>query len=167
MLYLHCTNKFVKHLGLIVSNAKPDKTRSFLSDWSATYFWHNDQMVYLIVNNETLFSFTVRDLHPSTYKLDIFAGLIDSLQRAEIPFETIDSIRNDLRDIVIKKSSNRHILGSINDLVFMYQYSMKLSESDELINMNEIEKKMTNVPFKYLNYKYPIDIMNDKLNINK
>lgn len=165
MLILHCTNKFLDHLGLSVSNTKPGKEKSILSDWSATYFWHNDQLVYLFVNNDTLFSFTVRDMQPATFKLDLYAGLIDSLQRAQVPFDLVDTMGKEMRDIILKKNTNRHILGSINNLVFMYQHMMKLSENQDMINMNDIERKMITVPFKYNNYRYPIELLKEKLNI--
>jgi len=165
MLTLHCTNKFMAQLGLKPSSGIAELKKTILGDWSATYFYHNDDKVFLFVNNATLFSFTLHGLAPDMLDIEIFAGLIDSLHRANVPFDIIEKIRKESIDIIFVKNTNRRIIGSINNLIYMYQFTMKQYPDIYSVNMSEVERKMIRVPFKYLSYKFPIEVLKDKLGI--
>ncbi len=97
--------------------------------------------------------------------IEIFAGLIDSLHRANVPFDIIEKIRKESIDIIFVKNTNRRIIGSINNLIYMYQFTMKQYQDIYSVNMSEVERKMIRVPFKYLSYKFPIEVLKDKLAI--
>ena len=165
MLILHCTNKFMTQLGLKPSSEKPASKKTILGDWSATYFYYNEDKIFLFVNNATLFSFTLRGLALDMLNIEIFAGLIDSLHRANVPFDIIDKIRKESRDIKLVKNTNRRIIGSINNLIYMYQFTLQQYQDIYSINMSEVERKMIRVPFKYLSYKLPIEVLEDKLGL--
>jgi len=163
MLYLHCTNKLVENLRIPISDQKKIYIESFLLDWTATYFWFKDTRVYLFVNNKTLFSFIAKEIILSTLKLDITAGIIDSLHKENISIENITPVISKINDIIFVKNTNRIILGSINQIVYFYQYNLNISEDIDNVNITEIERKVNRVPFKYLSYIYPVDVMKDKL----
>jgi len=118
-----------------------------LGSWSATYFYHNDDKVFLFVNDATLFSFTLRCLTPEIMKIEIMAGLIDSLYRVNVPLDIIEKIRKESDDIVFTKNTNRRIVGSINNLIYLYQCYMQQCKDRYSVNMSDIENKMHQVPF--------------------
>lgn|GEM_PF-3067555 len=165
MLILHCTNKFLDQLEIEPSMEKVVSDRGILGSWSATYFYYNNDKVFLFVNDATLFSFTLRCLTSDIMKIEIMAGLIDSLHRVNVPLNIIGKIRKESDDIIFTKNTNRRVIGSINNLVYLYQYSMQQYRDRYSINMNEIESKMHRVPFKYLSYKLPVDVLKSKLKI--
>lgn len=165
MLVFHCTNKYLEHLAIKPSIKKIEEGKSLLGSWSATYFYHNNDKVFLFVNDATLFSFTLRGLTPDIMKIEIMAGLIDSLYRVNVPLEVIEKITKESEDIIFTKNVNRRIVGSINNLVYLYQCAMQQYRDRFSINMSEIEGEMRRVPFKYLSYKMPIDILKFKLKI--
>lgn len=165
MFILHCTNKFLDLLNIKPSRKKVEEDKSLLGSWSATYFYHNDDKVFLFVNDATLFSFTLRCLTPDIMKIEIMAGLIDSLYRVNVPLDIIEKIRKESDDIVFTKNTNRRIVGSINNLIYLYQCYMQQCKDRYSVNMSDIENKMHQVPFKYLSYKLPIDMLRSKLKL--
>lgn len=163
MLVLNCTRKLADHLGLSISKEPPRKTTSTLGEWTATYFIYNDEPIYLFVNNVTLFSFTSKNVKLDNVKSEFLLGLVDALYRAGISFEAINTIYEEYDQIIFIKNTNRRILGSINNLIYHYGYTIRRAKDNGNVNMDAVEAKMIKLPFKHLSYKYPIEMLMTKL----
>ncbi|MBI5806244.1 hypothetical protein HZA73_09380 [candidate division TA06 bacterium] len=163
MRSLNCTRKLADHLGLSISPDEPEQTPSILGDWTVTYFLFGDQTIYLFVNNDTLFSFTSKNVKADNIKTEFLSGLVDALYRAGTPFEKINMIHEEYCQIAIAKNTNKRILGSINNLIYHYDYTMRRSLKNGNTNLDAVEAKMIKLPFKYLSYKYPIELLKAKL----
>jgi hypothetical protein len=162
---LYCTNKLLAQWGISPDKCISKPSQSFMGDWTATYFIFDDRLIYLFVNNATLFSFVLKDIDLKNIEYEFKSGVSDALHRAGISFESIGKITKENKNIVFAKNTDRRILGSMNNLVSLYQYTMSQHRSFDTVNMSEVESKMLKVPFKFLSYKQPVEMLKERLKI--
>lgn len=162
-MILYCTNKLLAQWGISPDKSISEPAPTFMGDWTATYFVFDDRLIYLFVNNATMFSFVLKDIDLKNIEYEFKSGVSDALHRAGISFESIGNITKENKNITFAKNTNRRILGSINNLITLYQYTMSQHRSLDTVNMSEVESKMWEVPFKYLSYKQPVGLLKEKL----
>ena len=118
----------------------------------------------LITNDKNLFSFFIYGLKASDFKnfeesisQRIFKILIE-LGFSQPQFEQIlDSLQN----IQYSKTSNRSVISSMNDM--KNQIESYIYHGD---NIYEINRKLNQTPYKYIEHKYATDLYKELLNIN-
>jgi hypothetical protein len=109
---VHPTKKLLDRL-----QRTPDVTAegtTVLGDWYATVLFWKPQIA-LVVNEQTLLPVLVA-LAPAATLLDRFPGVLrDVLQAQEIPRRFIEAELAEMREYQVAKTSNRSVLGSMNE----------------------------------------------------
>ncbi len=81
--------------------------------------------------------------------------LVQGLYYEEFTADEINRIVNALGDIRISRSSDRRVLGSINDLIKQYEYDVKQCETAG-DDQPEIQKRLNKTPLSVIKYTYPV-----------
>jgi len=165
-MLISCTKKLADALKIEVIDVVPIK-REPLYEWHANLFVFNRRKGVILMNNKTRFSVVLYGLtaeHFHQFKT-IALSAIEQTFRAE--GFTDDIILNYVRtssQVIYAKSSDRSILGQINDVLYMMQYMEDYLPADD-IYMIELSKQMSRTPMgKHVKYVYPIDVLKEELN---
>ena len=160
MQLIRCTKKLQKEMGLKKSDlAQAEPEFSFLGSWHANLLYIDRKKCVLFVNDKTLFNFIVPNvMRAQIRELDkLFTnnlapviasnGLSDKAQAA---------IKAEYRDLAYAATNNRSVLGSMNDLAFLYKYHILSEGGLHSAKIPVIIREMNDVPMGALDYVYPI-----------
>ena len=148
MTLIRCTKKLQKTLGL-----KPSDIASELPDSSSFGSWYanlieiNGDQGILFVNDKTLFNFIVPDLHKNqAYQLkETFKSYLQCILADEgFDSEFIDKVMAESSTIDYANTNSKKVLGSMNELAFMYTCHFK-DDSIHGYRLPEIIKSMNRV----------------------
>jgi hypothetical protein len=95
-----------------------------LGDWYAHLLWIERKKCILFTNEETLFSFPVLDVTKkdlADMKAFFRENLLRGLEAIGIIGASASKLLLTLGDISISKTTNRSVLGSMNDYAFQYR----------------------------------------------
>jgi hypothetical protein len=158
MAVLRCTKKLLKELKTVgsagVHPAGP------LGGWHANLLRIDRRKCVLFTQNATLFSFLVPGLKKPHYEnfLEVFRqSLFKRLLHEEIPQRQIEAILDEHREIVIAKTNNRSVLGSMNDLAFQLRYQIVAQGGLENVDLYELNRYLNRIPMGAINAIYSID----------
>ena len=135
---------------------------SGLGPWTANLIFVNRRKCILFVNDKTLFNFLVPDiLRKHICELDSMFRNWFSCELGEEGFTEVQTARimEEYQVIGYSKTKSRSVLGSMNDLAFMYKYSIQTKGGLHGLGFPGIIKEMNRVPMGSLGYKYPIEAL--------
>lgn len=116
MFTLHCTKKLLDRIHPKVESPTQATTR--LGNWYATALFWKPQMA-LLVNERTLLP-VMLPLAPSATLAQRFpAALKGVLQALDLPAAFIDAEIEGMNDVVYAKTSNRSVVGMMNEFSFL------------------------------------------------
>lgn len=128
MRLIRCTQNLLKKLK--VSSPYTDSFQdAILGDWFANIFRIGRKQCVIFVNEKTLFSFIVYGirLKPKTLSDAFIRYLKFVLVEEGIPQALVQQICLRYQDIEFAVTNSRSILGSMNDLVFLYRHTVMLN----------------------------------------
>ena len=131
-----------------------------LGDWYANLFRLSHYKCIIFTNEMTLFSFVYFDVAKKDILTlsDLFRDqLLLALQQEDIPVQVIDSVLQSYTEVQYAPTSNRRVLGCMNDLVYCYgRYLEDVGEItfDTLLQLNS---RINRIPMKAIGYKYAVD----------
>ena len=135
---------------------------SGLGPWTANIIFVNRRKCILFVNDKTLFNFLVPDvLQKHIRELDrMFRGWL-SCELAEEGYLKAqrEVILNEYREIGYSNTRSKSVLGTMNDLAFMYKYSIQSIAGLHSPRYPEIIKEMNRMPMGALGYRLPIEAL--------
>ncbi len=165
MANIKCTAKLVKELGTEQINEVDQPANLF--DWHANLLRLNRKKYVLFTNDQTLYSVLVRWTKTlktagllARFRLELFKNLMSEgfLQ------ERIELFLSHHSQISIKKTNNRSVLGSMNDLTFQIEYMIYRHGGLADFDLTEIIRQTNRTPMKAIKYQLAIDEMKRKLN---
>ncbi|MHB1463831.1 MAG: DUF6933 domain-containing protein [Thermoleophilia bacterium] len=165
MQLIGCTKKLQKEMGLGVKDLVTlEPENSGLGPWTTNLIFINRRKCILFVNDKTLFNFLVPDmLRQHIRELDkMFRDWFSCTLAGEgfTPAQT-DKILEEYESIGYSKTRSRSVLGSMNDLAFMYKYELQ-SSSLHRWDFPEIIKKMNRmIVGSQRDYHYPVERLFD------
>lgn len=164
MQLIECTKKLQKEMGLGVKDlAAYEPEDSPLGPWTANLIYINRRKCILFVNDKTLFNFLVPDvLRKHIRELDgMFRDWFSCTLAGEGFREMqIEKILAEYNEIGYSKTRSRSVLGSMNELTFMYKYELQ-GESLHRWDFPEIIKKMNRMLMRGPDYHYPVEALLD------
>jgi len=135
---------------------------SGLGPWTANLIFMNRRKCILFVNDRTLFNFLVPDvLRKQIRELDsMFRGWLSCVLAEEgyLKAQT-EEILNDYQEIGYSNTKSRSVLGSMNDLAFMYKFFMQSGGGLHSPDFPAIIKEMNRTPMGALGYRLPIEVL--------
>jgi len=163
MQLIGCTKKLQKEMGLggkDLSTFEPDN--SGLGPWTANLIFVNRRKCILFVNDKTMFNFLVPDmLRKYIRELDrMFLGWLScTLAEEGYVNSQREEILNEYQQIGYSNTRSRSVLGSMNELAFMYKFSIQAISGLHDHRFPEIIKEMNRIPMGSLGYQLPIEAL--------
>lgn len=160
MHLIHCTQKLLKELAVpTVDPTQCLESTEGIGNWYANLFRVERRKCLLFTNEKTLYSFIV----PKVIKKDLgrirelfLSNLYYNFQFEEFP---VESIAEEYWDIRFAKTANRSVLGSMNELKFMYEYEVYRYGGIDKVNLLEVNDWLNRSIFGALKYRHPVDVM--------
>jgi hypothetical protein len=168
MQLIRCTKKLqtamgIKHEALIQHEVES----SLLGSWHANLLIIDRSKCVLFANDKTLFNFIIPDVQKAQWqKIDAEFKAWLQCVLADEGFDTtvIEQVLSEYNQIGFANTSNRSVLGSMNDLAFHYQVRIEEAGGIHSYMMPEIIKTMNRVPFSRLEHYNPIKSLQHLLN---
>lgn len=170
MLLLRCTKKLQTAIGLkksaLLEGVVDD---SVFESWHANLIELCGSQGILVAHDKTLFNFLIADVpvHNAQQFIETFKSYLRCCL-VEEGFDTvlIDKLLDRYSDCQFATTNSKRVLGSLNELAFMYGYHVEDAGSVHSYMVPEIIKKMNRVPMGMLNGKYAIDAFRESFGPN-
>lgn len=167
MPFIQCTKKLLDELTISKEKtAVISKKPVLLGNWHANLLYVERRKCVLFTHDATLFSFFVAKLIKSDFQ-NLTAVFLQYLGEALIDadFEKyIPQIMQEYQDnLQITTSSNRRVLGSMNDMVYIIRFSIERDGGLERINPIELSRILNTIPFKAIQYNCAIECLRHNL----
>ena len=167
MTLLHCTAKLLKELrNPALQNPDTPNTQG-LGNWYANLHRIDRRKCILFTNEKTLYSFMIPKVKKEslTNIFDEFLfNLNMNLQAEGFNIEVINRVLQEYQEMGFAKTSNRHVLGSMNELTFHYEYLIiQRYEGIENIRMLTVNKEVNRTIMRGIKYLHPIESLQELL----
>jgi len=150
VVIIRCTAKILKELGIPRAQVMDCFLQlQPLQEWYANLFYWNRKKCLIFTNTDTLFSFVVMNVSRKDIKniLEIFRkGLSKALFYENFDSKKINKVMSLLDDIVISKTNNRSVLGSMNELIYQYEGYFEMHEFDGEEGSVKANQKLNETP---------------------
>jgi hypothetical protein len=160
-LLIRCTQKLLAEIpgGLIDSSASGES-------WHANLLRIDRRKCVLFTHDATLYSVFVPGLKkPEFEHLDEVFGqrLFKALLWDEFPQTQIERMLDACRVVRFTRSSNRSVLGSMNDIRF--QIEVHVAHAGGLVNIDlaDLHHRLNRTPFGAVGYRYPVEGLREHL----
>ena len=161
MPIIRCTHKLLREMGLKaadLSTEEPDS--SPLSSWHANLIYIARRKCILFTNDRTLFNFIAPDMRRVDIRNlgKIFLSYLPCvLNEEQLPRTVVEQIMSESAHITYGRTSNRSILGSMNDLAFHYKLHILNVGGVCSAEVPSIIKQLNHMPMGALKYAFPIE----------
>ncbi|WP_080630229.1 DUF6933 domain-containing protein [Burkholderia glumae] len=151
MFHLHCTRKLLDRLGSQLTADPASTPASTLSNWYATVLFWRPQVV-LCVNERTLLPVLMPLAPATTLPARFPEALATVLQAHGWHAAQIDTEIQHMREYEIGKTSNRSVVGMLNEFAFL---ARAWKEQHNETDLHRLSMKLADVPCKPLHYDSP------------
>jgi hypothetical protein len=162
MRIIHCTQKLLKELD--VPLVEPDEIRQpteGLGNWYANLIGIDRRRCLLFTNEKTLYTFLIPKVLKDNLKNiedEFLTHLTYNLQNEGFGLEVI-SIQQEYKEIGFAKTSNKRVLGSLNEFAFEYEFMIMRKEGLENVNILEINRQINRTIKVAIRYQRPIEVL--------
>jgi len=165
-MLISCTKKLADVLKIKVFEVVSLR-RNPLFEWHANLFVYQRRKGVIVMNNLTRYSVVLYGLKAEHFKKfnELVLSAIEQTFRAEgFSDEVVSNYMRTSSQVIYAKSSDRSILGQINDVLYMLEWHMEDYLPPDSIFMIELSKKMSRTPMgKHIKFIYPIDMLQEEL----
>ena len=156
MQFIKCTKKLQTAMGLKPSQLSDMAcSNGKLGSWHANLIYIDGKKCVVFANDKTLFNFIATDVIKAQFKnlSSLFTDLLQStLASEQIPQSIIALIIAEYDGIDYKKTDSRSVLGTINDLAFIYKNQIRSSGGVHSYKIPEIISQQNHMPMGALKY---------------
>ena len=163
-MIIRCTQKLLAEL-----KARPEPhepvTESFM-DCHATLFLIQRHKCVMISNDSSLFTLFIPFLRKPEFKFFhqvVSEHFFKNLLHENISQPQIEAVLSEFQNVSYQKTSNRRVLGSMNDLRKAVEYRIYEAGSLERINLYELNEELNRTILGAINHKYPIKSFREML----
>ena len=159
-----CTKKFLSELKR--NPGKEDPIIDSFWSWHANTFYIERRKCVLVTNDITLFTMFIPALKkPDFQSFNFIFGqqLFKNLLHEKIPRNQIETILAECEELQYKKTNNRSVLGSMNELKFQLEYHIEAEGGLERTDIFELNHRLNRTIMSSIKYKYPIEMFIEKL----
>lgn len=163
MRIIHCTRKLLKELDvpLIEPDTISQPTEGF-GNWYANLLRIDKRKCLLFTNEKTLYTFLIPKVLKANLKNiedEFLINLSYNLQSEGFGLDVIKRVMQEYQEIGFAKTSNRQVLGSMNEVAFEYDYFIRREGGLEKARIFEINKEINRTPMGALKYMNPIEAL--------
>ena len=168
MLVIRCTEKFAKEMGLRRKDLEDTDKKGFLGSWFAHLFRVERRKCLIFTNDQTLYSFVVPAFRRSQL-VDLPAlfaeHLLRSLELDDLEDYVRPRIEDKLEPLVVSRTNNPSVVGSMNDLRFMAEGAIEMGGGLEQFDAGRVGRRVNRTPMSALGRGRPIDFFKAKLGL--
>jgi hypothetical protein len=163
MRIIHCTRKLLKELDAPL--IEPDKipcNSEGLGNWYANLLRIDRRKCLLFTNEKSLYTFLISKVLKANLKnieQEFLIHLSYNLQYEGFGLEVINRVMQEYQEIGFAKTSNRQVLGSMNEFAFQYEVLIEEKEGLENIGILELNKHINRTIMGAIKYKHPIEAL--------
>jgi hypothetical protein len=162
MITLRCTRRVLDILNDPINEHLSEPTAA-LGEWYVNLIPVEHLAAYILVNSATLLTI----LLPAAKLYSLIPALPQRasrlLHRLGVPERLIEEETAQMLEAQIAKTASRSVLGSMNDLTVQVQYMAEIDEYDDIINLDDVEFRLSQIPYKSLGYKFPSEALEELL----
>lgn len=151
MFTLRCARKLLAR-GLAPSADPPPVADALLGDWYATLIYGRPIHLVLAVSQRTLLPVVLPAREARTLPRRLPAGALEVLQAIGVDPDAARREVDAMAVATIAKTSDRRVIGSLNELVFQLERSLELGRDRDLLGM---ALWLAKTPMKLLDYESP------------
>ena len=168
MLILKCTQKAAKELGKTRSalpEISPDDNETLLGDWFVNPLRFGYTKILLFTNAPTLYSILIEYKKKDLVDVGhLFRSHLKfNLLQEGIAGEKIESILAEYNEVVLAKTDSRSVLGSMNDLAWLYECHIKMDGGITAVDLGQAIRKVNRTPQLTRGGKYSIKLMKGRI----
>jgi len=159
-----CTKKLLSELKK--NPGKEDTIIDSFWSWHANIFYIERRKCVLVTNDTTLFTMLIPALKkPDFQSFHFIFGqhLFKNLLHEKIPQKQIETILSECENIQYKKTNNRSVLGSMNELKFQLEYHIEAEGGLERTDIFKSNHRLNRTIMSSVKYKYPIEMFIEKI----
>jgi hypothetical protein len=157
---VRCTTKLLKAIGTeptLLADTPPSD-----HDWYANLLWITGRKSVLLTHAGTLFSVfvpdvSVLDLRP--FGQFVVPAIHAAVRSEELPVATFGPL--DAEGVAVAKTANRSVLGCMNDLAMHCNYATEDAGGLELLNVEQLNRRLRRTILGPLGSTYPIEAARD------
>ena len=161
---IRCTARLLNELA-IKPTIEADRFPG-LGNWHANLLRIDRKKFVLFTNDQTTYSFLGRWLRKpapedfaGVFRMGLFRSLTgEGLAEAQVEYMLVEH-----KHIEIAKTSNRSILGSMNELVFQIKYMIDSKGGLANTDLSEINRDLNHIPMSVIRYSVGIDELKRRL----
>jgi len=135
-----------------------------LGPWHANLIYIDRRKTVLFVNDRTRFNFIVPDV-PRAQVRNLGAvfnhWLSCVLSDTGFGKSTKEEILGEYKEVLYAPSSDRRVLGSMNEIAFHYKYSVLDSGGVHSPDVPGIIRRMNRMPSAAIGFRYPTEMLRD------
>ncbi len=165
MAILRCTKKLLTEL-----KTKPLERPAFsdkVASWHANIIRVDRRKCILFTHDATLYSFLVPGLKKPQFEnfREVFGqSLFKNLRWENFPQDQIELVLVEHREIIIAKTNNRSVLGSMNDLAYQLKYRISAIGGLANVDLAELNHELNRIPMSAIKEIYSIYELRKLLN---
>ena len=163
MRIIHCTKKLLKELD--VPLVEPDKIlqpTEGLGNWCANLLRIERRKCLIFTNEKSLYTFLIPKVLKANLKnieQEFLINLSYNLQNEGFGLDLINRVMQEYQEVGFAKTSNRQVLGSMNEFAFQYEVLIMQKEGLENIRILELNKHINRTIMGAVKYKHPIEAL--------
>jgi len=165
MAILRCTKKLLTELK--TKSSEGTISSDEIGCWHANLLRVDRRKCILFTHDATLFSFFVPGLKKPHFQniREVFGqNLFKNLLRENFPQNQIEIVLDEHREIIIAKTNNRSVLGSMTDLAFQLKYQIAAMGGLVNVDLAELNHELNRIPMSAIKEIYSIYELRKLLN---
>ena len=156
MYSLHCTKKLLDRIKPLIAVSLPPSTTA-LGNWYATVLFWKPQLA-LLVNERTLLPVLMPLAPASTLAARFPAELAAILDRHGASRAFIEREVAQMSDVVLAKTANRSIVGTMNEFSFLVEGYREYLETSDLVTLS---MRLAETPCGAIKYNSPARLLKE------
>lgn len=154
MFALRCTRKVLKHI-----KDEPDEvsypTTTALGDWYVNLIPMPIGELLIFVSERSLITVAIPAEDVQVILPQLRERVANLLKQIDIPENILKNELRQMENTQLAKTASRSVLGSMNDIASNYQYMVEYDIAGKILNLDEMELKLSEFPHKPLGYDVP------------
>jgi hypothetical protein len=153
----------------IGTKKKPGKEDAIIDsfwNWHANTFDIERRKCVLVTNDITLFTMFIPTLKKPDFQAFHFIfgqQLFKNLIYEKILQKQIETILSECEDIQYRRTNNRSVLGSMNELKFQLEYHIEAQGGLAKTDIFELNHQLNRIIMSPIKYKHPFEMFMEKM----
>jgi hypothetical protein len=132
MLTIQCTKKLINELKIDISKEEPFQSDPLYS-WHSHLFLFNRKKCVIVMNNLTRYNFILTGLKRTEFKKYdqiVASAIAENLLVEGASQDTVDTYMQHCSPAIYQTTSDRSIIGQMNEMISIAEYWMNLDKHD-------------------------------------